>query len=223
MNNMEQVARTNQILRERIALGLTGGGRKGSHCVEYHKRTASGKKRCKRFSGSKRAKRVVARRAPARARRPTTRPCIDKVTRRRVRRVSELRCPPGSRARPRKPVGHVYKRARTNRACIDYVTERPIARTSAYRCPRGSRVVRGRGYDDDMYGEGDGLYENMYGGCEMDGAGVLIGGVNPRRHMATERSPWHAFVKDWADMHGMSYSMALRDHGQEVSRDYHSM
>lgn len=48
------------------------------------------------------------------------------------------------------------------------------------------------------------------------------GGNAPNRRAAA-KSPWINFVRQWAADHRMSYSMALRDHGAQVSADYHAM
>lgn len=47
------------------------------------------------------------------------------------------------------------------------------------------------------------------------------GDMNNRE--AAARSPWIKFVKKWAKENNMSYSMALRDHGAEVSAAYRGM
>jgi hypothetical protein len=57
------------------------------------------------------------------------------------------------------------------------------------------------------------------GGYRRKRAGVRAG----VRAGSKGRSPWISFVHDWANAHGMSYSMALRDHGSQISSAYHRM
>jgi hypothetical protein len=282
MNNSAIVDRTNQILRERIALGLTAGGEMQGGAAKKKRRLCASSKppydayetvayRCpknyhslrpvksRKVSGSKRAKplarrrRVVARapvrrqrvaRAPVRRRRvakrkvqgsKSLRNCYSANLKPHTLRVKALRCPKGRR---------VVSRVPSKRRCISYETGRYVRRTSPIKCPKGSvqssainrklQQVVGRGGD----------YDDMYGGCEgcpyCGGEGVLIGGSDchacggegvmagidgmmPSPVAGGKRSSWIDFVKAWAHQNGLSYSQALRDHGKEVSRDYHAM
>jgi len=231
MNNMEQVARTNQILRERIALGLTGGVVKGSVCAPRSmKRGPSGKRRCTKYipphpprrrrSGSKR---VVKRRSGPKG----IRHCIDlQPTRSGVLRCTEYEAgpKPGTRRVARRGSKRVgYKGIRH---CVKLLPRRSgVLRCKKFKPGPGKRRI----------GSGEGLYENMYGGCEMDGMGYMDGGcemdygmgdgvlIGGRRRLGSHRStsPWISFLKKYARQNGMSYCEALQD--PDAQAEYHEM
>lgn len=56
------------------------------------------------------------------------------------------------------------------------------------------------------------------------GGAVVAGGklTKREREQIAAENPWIAYVRGWANYHGLSYHDALAYHGGEVSQDYHN-
>lgn len=132
--------RTDNILRQRIALGATGGA----------KRKAPAKKK-----------------APPKKKAPAKRKAAS---------LSKRQCP---RSRP--IVRRAFTRANGTRVASTCVKK--------YR-----RSVKGKGFEDDFYGEYD---------------IPVVGGA--RRTQRRRTSPWIQHVKQYAARHGVPYAVALME------------